>query len=226
VIPLRDNIPSKSFPFITYALIAANCYVFYLQITAGGTAGFERFIYQWAVVPSKLFSHPSAYAYTLFSATFLHGGWLHIIGNMLFLYIFGDNVEDRMGHVRFLIFYLLIGALANGTQAYMSSRSVLPLIGASGAIAGVLGSYFFYYPHSRVLTLIPLWFFSRIVEIPAFIFLGFWFVLQAITSSVSMAARMTAGHESGGVAWLAHAAGFVMGLIISPALAQKRSRFK
>ncbi len=226
MIPLRDNIPSGRTPFVTWALIAANAFVFYHQITAGGYAGFEKFVFQWAVIPHQLFGNPSSHWHSLITATFLHGGWMHILGNMVFLYIFGDNVEDRMGHVKFLIFYLLLGVLANLSQAFLHQSSSIPLIGASGAIAGVLGSYFYYYPHARVLTLLPFGIFSRVVEIPAFFFLGFWFLMQAFNSTVSIGVAMAAQKESGGVAWLAHAAGFVIGLVLSPIFGEKRSRFK
>jgi membrane associated rhomboid family serine protease len=226
MIPLRDNIPSRITPFVTWSIIAANCYVFYLQITTGGAAGFERFINQWAVIPSHLFSDPHTYWHTLITATFLHGGWMHIISNMVFLYIFGDNVEDRMGHVKFFIFYILVGMIANGSQALISQSSKIPLIGASGAIAGVLGSYFFYYPHAKVLTLIPFGIFTRVVEVPAYLFLGFWFLIQTLNSTVSVSVQMATRQQSGGVAFLAHAAGFVVGLVVSPFFGDKRSKFK
>jgi membrane associated rhomboid family serine protease len=226
MIPLRDDIPSSKTPFITCSLIVANCYVFFLQITAGGMPGFERFVNHWAVIPSRLFAHPDIYYYTLLSATFLHGGWMHIIGNMVFLYIFGDNVEDRLGHFKFILFYLLVGIIANGSQAMISKTSTIPLIGASGAIAGVLGSYFYYYPHAKVMTLIPFGFFTRIVDVPAFIFLGLWFLMQTLNSTVAFSAQMAAKQSSGGVAFLAHAVGFVAGLVVSPFLGDKRSRFK
>ncbi len=226
MIPLRDDIPSRLTPFVTWLLILANSYVFFLQITAGGMVGFEKFVDRWALIPNHLFAHPSQYWYTLVTATFLHGGWMHIIGNMVFLYIFGDNVEDRLGHFKYFMFYLFVGALANGAQAFMDQSSRIPLIGASGAIAGVLGSYFYYYPHARVLTLIPIGFFTRIVEIPAFIFLGFWFLMQTFSSTLMYASHLASKQATGGVAFLAHAAGFVAGLLFSPFLGDKRSRFK
>jgi membrane associated rhomboid family serine protease len=228
MIPIRDNIPSKTTPYITWGLIAANCYVFFLQITAGGEAGFDKFINHWALIPAHLFLHPKVYWPTLITATFLHGGWMHIIGNMVFLYIFGDNVEDRLGHIKYLLFYLFVGALANGSQAFIDQTSKVPLIGASGAIAGVLGSYFYYYPHAQVLTLIPLGFFTRLVEIPAFVFLGLWFLMQSLSSAYMVSMVHASAHHmpSGGVAFLAHAAGFIAGLILSPFLGDKRSRFK
>jgi membrane associated rhomboid family serine protease len=226
MIPLRDNIETRTAPFVTWSLIAANCYVFYLQITAGGPAGFEHFIDRWAVIPKHLFAAPGKYWPTLITAAFLHGGWMHIIGNMLFLHIFGDSVEDRMGHFKYLVFYFMVGVIANGSQAFMSQSSTIPLIGASGAIAGVLGSYFFYYPYARILTLIPFGFFTRIVEIPAFIFLGLWFIMQTLYSTVALSAQMAAHAPSGGIAFLAHTAGFVAGLIFSPFFGDKRTRFK
>ena len=151
---------------------------------------------------------------------------MHIIGNMVFLYIFGHSVEDRMGHLKFLIFYLLIGVFANGSQAVISQTSKIPLIGASGAIAGVLGAYFYYYPYARILTLIPFGFFTIVVEIPAFIFLGLWFLMQTLDTTVSLTVQMATHRESGGIAFLAHTAGFVAGLVLSPFFGDKRSRFK
>jgi len=226
MIPLRDNIPSRTTPFVTWSIIAANCFVFWLQITSGGAPGFERFVYDWAVIPLRLFGDPQSQWHTLVTATFLHGGWMHIIGNMVFLYIFGDNVEDRMGHFKFLIFYILAGILANFSQAFISSTSPIPLIGASGAIAGVLGSYFFFYPHAKVMTLLPFGVFSRIVEVPAFFFLGFWFLMQTFNSIGSIGVTMATQKHTGGVAWLAHAAGFVIGLVMSPVFGGRRSKFK
>src|SRR5262249_51802549 len=144
MIPLRDNIPTRTFPFINYSLMGLNFYFFYIELKFMRVPnGLEHYIHNWAVIPQILWSNPSHFAYTLVSAAFLHGGWLHIISNMLFLYIFGDNVEDRMGHFRYTIFYFISAVLANGTQAYFSPHSTIPLIGASGAIAGVLGAYFF-----------------------------------------------------------------------------------
>ncbi len=225
MIPLHDDIPSKRVPFITWSIIAANCYIFYLQLTAGGNSGFERFISHWAVIPVHLSLDLQKYWYTLITAAFLHGGWMHIIGNMVFLYIFGDNVEDRLGHFKFILFYLLIGVIANGSQAILDQHSTIPLIGASGAIAGVLGAYFFYYPHSKIMTLVWLGFFVKTIEIPAFIFLGFWFIMQTINSSASFSMH-AAKVQTGGVAFLAHAAGFISGLIFCPFFGDKRSKYK
>ena len=225
MIPLRDNIPTKTFPFINWILIGLNAYYFYIELTIGSPAHLEHFISLWAVIPKLLWSNPCKYGLTLITATFLHGGWMHIISNMLFLHIFGDNVEDRMGHFRYGIFYLLVGALANGTQAYFSQGSTIPLIGASGAIAGVLGAYFFYYPHAKVDTLIPVFFFITVRPLPAFLFLGYWFILQTLSSAGSIAS-MANGHSMGGIAFIAHASGFVSGLILGPAFGKKMGRFK
>jgi len=195
--------------------------MFYVELHLKSSADLEAFLIHWSVVPSRLWADIIPQAKTLITATFLHGGWMHIIGNMLFLHIFGDNVEDRMGHFRYLFFYLFVGCFANGIQAYMAPMSKLPMLGASGAIAGVLGAYFFYYPYSRILTLIPFWIFSRIVEVPAFIFLGIWFLIQAMQSFGTLG--MKTMQDVGGVAWLAHAAGFVGGLLLGPIFAKRKS---
>jgi membrane associated rhomboid family serine protease len=225
VIPLRNNIPNKSFPLINWVLIATNFYYFSIELRISNPAKLDSFIAHWAVIPKLLWSDPAHHAVTLITAAFLHGGWLHIISNMLFLHIFGDSVEDRMGHMRYLIFYILAGVLANGTQAYFTPVSTIPLIGASGAIAGVLGAYFFYYPYSDVETLIPIFFFITIRSIPAFIFLGYWFILQTFNSTLSITS-MASGHTMGGIAFLAHAAGFVSGLVLGPAFGKKTGRYR
>jgi membrane associated rhomboid family serine protease len=224
MIPLRDNIATKTKPVINWLIILANCYVFYLELRVKNSTGLEKFIEHWAVVPSEFWAHPMEHWTTLVSAAFLHGGWMHIIGNMLFLNIFGDNVEDRMGHFRYILFYIFIGIFANVTQAYLSPHSSLPLIGASGAIAGVLGAYFFYYPYAKVMTLIPFGIFSRMVEVPAFIFLGLWFLIQAIQGTASLGIKTM--QDVGGVAWWAHASGFIGGLLLGPALALRKGRSK
>jgi len=221
VIPLRDNIVSRSFPFISWLLLLTNAYVFFLELQAGPQL--ETFIRTWALTPKILFSDPVQYSFTVVTAMFLHGGWMHVISNMLFLYIFGDNVEDRLGHFKFLIFYLLTGIIANLVQAWTTPTSTIFLLGASGAIAGVLGAYFFYYPHSRVVTLIPIGFFITIREIPAFFFLGFWFIIQVFSGAGSL---MTAQESTGGVAWWAHASGFVAGLVLAPIFGGRTSKYR
>lgn len=226
MIPLRDNIPSKTFPFINWAILLANVYVFYVMLTLGRGKELQTFVDHWSVIPKNLFADPAGQVYTLVSAAFLHGGWLHIISNMLFLHIFGDNIEDRLGHFRYLIFYFLLAVLANGTQAYLTRTSSIPLVGASGAIAGILGAYFFFFPHSKILTLIPLGLFSTIREIPAFFFLGIWFLLQAFNGTLSISSQLVTKQSMGGVAWWAHASGFVWGLLWSPLFGGKTSKYK
>jgi membrane associated rhomboid family serine protease len=226
LIPLRDNIPSKTFPFINYALIAANGYVFFLELQQGHGSRLQALVDRWAVIPSQLWLHPADRWFTLITAMFLHGGWLHVLSNMLFLYIFGDNVEDTMGHAKYFLFYFLTGMFANATQAYLSASSPLPLLGASGAIAGVLGSYFFFYPYARVVTLIPFFIFFTIREIPAFFFLGFWFLLQTLNGVGSLSSQLVTKQSMGGVAWWAHASGFIAGLLMSPVFGKRTSKFR
>jgi membrane associated rhomboid family serine protease len=203
MIPLRDIIPSRTTPVVTVTLIALNTLAFVYELSLG--EGIETFIRTWGVVPAD-FS-----IVTLFSSMFLHGGILHVAGNMLYLWIFGDNVEDRMGHGRFITFYLGCGVAAALAQTYASPESAVPMVGASGAIAGVMGAYFVLYPHSRIVTLVPIIIFIQIVEVPAIFFLGIWFLMQFLSGvgSITEAADGT----SGGIAFWAHAAGFVAGLI-------------
>ncbi|MFH1259565.1 MAG: rhomboid family intramembrane serine protease [Elusimicrobiota bacterium] len=205
MIPLKNNIHSRHFPLINYLLILVNSGIFAYQLRLNYFHQLDNFVFNWAVIPVKLIEHPGLEWPTLFGSMFLHGGWLHLLGNMLYLYIFGNNVEDKLGHLRYLIFYLTCGLLAGITQIYMFPQSAVPLIGASGAIAGIMGAYFFLHPFSRIRTLIPIWFFWKIVEIPAFFYLAFWFVLQLYTSHLSPAAAQ------GGVAWWAHIGGFLSG---------------
>ncbi|HEV8346152.1 MAG TPA: rhomboid family intramembrane serine protease [Vicinamibacterales bacterium] len=203
MIPLRDVIPSRSTPYITVTIIALNAVAFLFELSLGERQ-LTEFLYFYGVIPAA-FSWP-----TLITSMFLHGGWSHFIGNMWYLWIFGDNVEDRVGHGRFIVFYLLCGIAAAIGQIVMDPYSELPTIGASGAIAGVMGAYFVLYPHSRVLTLIP-WIFIQIVEIPAIVLLGFWFLMQFL--SAGAIAVTSNSHGGGGVAFAAHVAGFVVGAI-------------
>jgi len=221
LIPLRDNIPTKRFPFINWLIIIANGYAFFLELNSGPQL--NHLISNWALTPKNFFLDIPGQAYTAVTATFLHGGWMHIISNMLFLHIFGDNVEDRLGHFKYLIFYFLVGICANVSQAATSMQSTVPLLGASGAIAGVLGSYFFFYPHSKVVTLIPIGFFITMREIPAFFFLGFWFLIQMFNGTFS---HMAVTASSGGVAWWAHASGFIVGLLFAPFFGGKRGKYR
>jgi membrane associated rhomboid family serine protease len=219
VIPLRDRNPTRRTPIITIALIAA-CFVAFaieLSVTAsGGDAALARFFGRWGAVPADITRALESGDYFggaivgMFTSMFLHGGWLHILGNMLFLWIFGNNVEDRLGRIPFLIFYLVGGIAAALTQVVINPGSEVPLVGASGAIAAVLGTYLVLFPGARVLSLVFLGFFYQLIELPAVILLGFWFVLQLISGVGSLGGAAA----SGGVAFFAHIGGFVLGLIV------------
>jgi membrane associated rhomboid family serine protease len=203
VIPLRDVIPSRTAPYITVTIIGLNALAWLAELGMPPDV-LQRFLTLYGVVPASL--RPA----TLVTSMFLHGSWMHVIGNMWYLWIFGDNVEDRLGHGRFIVFYLLCGFVAAFGQMAMTPNSLLPTIGASGAIAGVMGAYFVLYPRSRVLTLIPIIIFWDIVELPAIALLGFWFLMQLFSAG---AIAVTSNSTGGGVAFMAHVAGFVTGLI-------------
>ena len=201
MIPLRDVIPSRTTPYITITIIILNGLAWLFELSLPHDV-LNEFLTAFGVVPAY-FSTP-----TLVTSMFLHGSWSHVLGNMWYLWIFGDNVEDRLGHVRFAAFYLFCGAAAALAHVYINPGSKVPTIGASGAIAGVMGAYFVLYPHSRVLTLIP-WIFIQIVELPAIVLLGFWFVMQLFSAGTI---AMTTHSSGGGVAFAAHVAGFVVGM--------------
>jgi rhomboid family protein len=204
MIPLRDVIPSRTTPVVTVAIIALNAVAWLYELSLPERS-LDALLKIYGVVPAAF--QPM----TLVTSMFLHGSWSHVIGNMWYLWIFGDNVEDRMGHGRFIVFYLLCGIGAALAHIAAQSTSLLPTIGASGAIAGVMGAYFVLYPHSRVLTLIPLIIVWEVVEIPAIFLLGFWFVMQLFSAGAIAVSANTAG--SGGIAFVAHVAGFVLGLV-------------
>lgn len=212
MIPLRDNIKSKRWPWMLWLLIGLNVYIFWIELQKNPLA-LQAWIQQWGVVPRQLISFPAQHAVTLITAMFIHGGWLHLLSNMLFLFIFGTTIENQFGPLRFFAFYLLAGIIANFSQAYMMPHSILPLIGASGAIAGVLGAYFFYFPHARITTLVPIFFFLTIREVPAFFFLGLWFLIQLFSTG-------------GGIAWWAHAFGFVAGILLAPLFGKKTTAYR
>ncbi len=212
MIPIRDQIPSRSYPVVTRGIIGLNILAFILQMMQG--ENIERFIYMYGLVPAR-YSVPEVSAhfssweqvFALFSFMFLHGGFLHILGNMWFLHIFGDNVEDRMGSTRFLLFYLLCGWASGFAHLWTNWTSTIPTIGASGAIAGVMGAYLVLFPGARIITLIPIFFIPYFIEIRAVVFLGIWFLFQFFYASLS-------GPEGGGgIAWWAHIGGFVFGMI-------------
>jgi membrane associated rhomboid family serine protease len=204
MIPLRDVIPSRTTPYVTISLVVINSLVFLYELSLGD--GINEFMFRYAVVPAY-FNWPS-----VLTSMFMHGGFLHVAGNMLYLWIFGDNVEDQMGHGRFLAFYLLCGVAAALAQTIVASDSMVPMVGASGAIAGVMGAYFILYPHSRVVTLVTLLFFWQIMEIPAIAFLGIWFLMQFL-SGVGSIATATSHSSGGGIAFWAHIAGFAAGAV-------------
>jgi membrane associated rhomboid family serine protease len=204
MIPLRDVIPSRTTPYVTVTIIVINAIAWFFELMLPREV-LPAFLQAYGVVPAD-FSAP-----TLITSMFLHGSWSHVLGNMWYLWIFGDNVEDRMGHTRFVTFYLLCGIVAAFGQIAINPQSTLPTIGASGAIAGVMGGYFVLYPHSRVLTLIPLIIIWEVIELPAIMLLGFWFLMQLF--SAGTVAITSATHGGGGVAFMAHVAGFVSGVI-------------
>jgi len=211
VMPLRDIQERRSFPLVNLALIAANIAVFLYQVSLGSRL--EGFIRSAAFVPAEYFTPGNAVAdaRSVFVSMFLHGGWIHLGGNMLYLYIFGDNVEDRVGHGRYLLFYLICGWAATLLHGALNANSTIPAIGASGAISGVLGAYMLLFPKARVLTLIPLGFYMQMRELPALVVLGLWFAMQFLSGVVSVGAR---GNEASGVAWWAHIGGFLAGMIL------------
>lgn len=209
MIPLRDTIRARRRPIVNWALIGLNVLAFLIEYTLGAER-LHELIQVLGVVPSG-FNLASDW-WTLFTAMFLHAGWWHLISNMLTLFIFGDNVEDRLGHVAYLLFYLAGGLVAGGFHLVAYSSSSVPTVGASGAIAAVLGAYLVLFPRARVVTLVPIFYFLRIVYIPAFIYLGFWFVSQLFNGFLALTA--VGAMQAGGVAWWAHIGGFVFGLAV------------
>jgi membrane associated rhomboid family serine protease len=218
MIPLTDTVRSRSFPIVNWMLIGTNVFLFLVMVSYGVRA--EALVAQLGVVPARLLQDPSArQIMTLFTSMFLHGGWVHLLGNMLALYIFGDNVEDRLGSGRYLVFYLVCGLVAAGAHIVLNRNSPVPTIGASGAISGVLAAYLVFFPAARVITLVPTLFLPWFVEIPAVIYLGLWFLSQLFNGVFSVIAGTQA---FGGVAWWAHIGGFVAGLILGPLLVRRR----
>ncbi len=218
MIPLRDTQRSRTLPLVTVGLLALDLLVFVEQLRAGPLA--ERLVLAYGLVPARLvhwseLGGPSGALpglvrlLPLLTSLFLHGGWLHLLGNLLYLWVFGGNVEDRLGHARFLLFYLACGVVAGLTQVAMDPSSPVPTVGASGAIAGVLGAYLVSYPKARVLTFVPIFFLPWLVEVPAFVFLVLWFATQVLMGLAPFGRELT-----GGVAWWAHVGGFVAGALL------------
>ena len=225
MVPLKDENPIKITPYVTYILIAVNILVFVYELNLNSTQ-LDIFFHLFAVVPQELtasFNGTNVHqgvpeAATLITSQFLHAGFTHIAFNMLFLWIFGNNIEEQLGKAKYLVFYLSCGAIAVLAQWFFSAMSSVPSLGASGAIAGVMGAYILKFPQAKVVTLVPLGFFFPIFRIPAVYFLGFWFLEQALNGVASFEVAASVGMESGGVAYWAHAGGFVAGAILGPML--------
>ncbi len=216
MIPLRDDIPTTLRPVVTVGILIACVLVFLWEIREG-VKSLEQAVYSFGVIPVILLGDGRLAPglihipepLTIITSLFLHAGWLHLISNLIFLWIFGNNIEDAMGHGRFIVFYLLCGTVAALAQALPDPRAEIPLVGASGAISGVMGAYLLLFPHARVLVLLPMGFFTQLVRLPASWVLGFWIVLQIMNS-------LLAAPQKGGVAWLAHVGGFIAGMALIP----------
>jgi membrane associated rhomboid family serine protease len=223
MIPLKDDVPSETVPYMTIGLVGLNMLVFLYQASigmGGDPKAAEAFVFEFGATPCRITGacpvpgdFPSPIA-TIFTSMFLHGGLLHVGGNMLYLWIFGDNVEDTLGHWRFAVLYLIAGVAAAFTQIATSPRSSVPMIGASGAVSGVLGSYILLFPHANVHMLVVFGFFARIVRWPAMIVLGFWIVIQFLSGMLTFSSAAWGGGEAGGTAWFAHIGGFLAGMAL------------
>lgn len=205
MIPISDINPRRKFPIVTVSLIVINFIIFLYQISLRNPTSF---IYKYALIPNNLFKFGGSEYIKLITSMFLHGNFLHIIGNMLYLWVFGDNIENNLGSFKYLIFYLLCGVSAELVHAIIYASSKVPTIGASGAIAGVLGAYFYLYPNAKVLAIVPFIYFFTIMPVPAFIFLGIWFLLQLIPGFIYF------GKAGTGVAFWAHIGGFIAGILL------------
>ncbi len=219
MIPLYDTLHSRRFPIVNWLIIALNVLIFIYEFRLSPPS-LDALTRTWGLVPVHLLAHLETVWITIFSAMFLHGGWFHILSNMWVLFIFGDNVEDRMGSGRYLVFYLLCGVAAAVFESFVQANSNVPMIGASGAIAGVLGAYMILYPSARIASLVPILFIFTIIEIPAAIFLLFWFVSQLFSGWLTLQ-----GASGSGVAWWAHVGGFVFGILSVGIFAQRRAHY-
>jgi len=227
VIPIKDDNPTRRLPWVTLAIIALNIAVF-LYESSLGDAALTSFITRWSFVPTRFLAAPLSVheIATLFTSLFMHAGWLHIGGNMLYLWIFGNNIEDRFGWLGFIGFYLVAGVIASAAQVAAGGANSLPQLGASGAVAGILGAYAILFPRASIVTIIPIFFFIEVARVPAFLVIGFWFLLQLGSGIASIAPEAA---QSGGVAWFAHVGGFVAGLAVALAYAaqeQMRRRLR
>ena len=215
MIPIRDKNPSATLPYVTIGIIIINIFIFLYELSLGSDLAI--FVHQYGVVPAKVTHYFQTQDLSLkdtffpfLSSAFLHAGFIHIIGNMWFLWIFGNNIEDKLGHFKYFVFYILCGAIASSVHVFFNSESQLPCIGSSGAIAAVLGAYMVTFPRARVTTIIPIFIFIQIIELPAVIVLGFWILIQFFSGTVSS----TTSASGDGVAWWAHIGGFVSGIIL------------
>ncbi|KPQ40403.1 MAG: rhomboid family intramembrane serine protease [Phormidium sp.] len=223
MVPLNDENPIQITPIVTYVLIVANILIFLYELSLG-TPGLQAFLQDFAFIPGQLSESLQGASsgdlipepLTLVTSQFLHGSVLHVVFNMLYLWIFGNNIEEEMGSSRYLIFYLLCGVLASLAQYVFDADSMIPTLGASGAIAGIMGAYIFRFPQARIVTLIPLGFFWFTVRVPAIFFLGFWFLQQAFNSVSSLEAQVNSGGMESGIAYWAHAGGFIFGALLGP----------
>lgn len=215
--PLYDTARTRTFPLVNLGLILLNALAFFqeLQMTP---AELQDFIHQWGLVPARLLGNPEGTWLTVFSSMFLHGGWFHILNNMWVLFIFGDNVEARMGGFRYLLFYLMCGAAAGLMQTFILPGNQIPMIGASGAVAGVLGAYLLLFPRARIASLVPIFFIFTVIEIPAVLYLLFWFVSQLYSGWLSIQ-----GGAGSGIAWWAHIGGFLFGIFMVFFFARRRT---
>ena len=210
--PIQDSVRSRTFPLVNWLLIAVNTFVFFFEVSLPESE-LERLILTMGIVPQNInLANPLTWM-PFFSHMFLHGGWFHLLSNLWILFIFGDNVEDRMGSSRYLVFYILGGITAGLLQTFLAANPAIPAVGASGAIAAVMGAYFLFYPRAQVNTLIPVFIFPWFIQVPAVVFLGLWFVSQLFSGFLSLVSA--SGMQMGGVAWFAHIGGFVFGLIMA-----------
>jgi membrane associated rhomboid family serine protease len=221
MIPFKDDNPTRTFPIFTIGIITLNIIVFLWQMSS--PVDLRRIVYSYGAIPRLILTfkdiqpiHPFL---TIFTSMFMHGGLLHLGINMLYLWIFGNNIEDRLGHIRFVIFYLLCGVVAAYAHAITEPGSMIPMVGASGAVSGILGAYLLLFPHARVYTLIFLGFFIQVVRLPAFFVIGLWVVIQFINGILSKGFM-----GQGGVAWFAHIGGFIFGLLMVKSFVKKRRR--
>lgn len=219
ILPLYDENPTRTFPIMTILLIIANVFVFLLESSLP-SAELESFIRAFAFIPSEFVKN--AQLSSIFTAMFMHGGFIHIAGNMLYLWIFGNNIEDALGHFKFLLFYLTCGLVATLAQFVVDPASTVPTLGASGAIAGVLGGYLLLYPSAQIVSLVPLLFFVTLYRLPAIIVIGLWFVIQFANGYFSLQASSAAA----GIAWFAHIGGFISGILLIMMISKKRIRKK